>query len=199
MLNNPTLYPLFQKGRLFILSGPAGSGKTTLIDRLHREFSWVEKNVSYTTRKKRKGEIEGKDYFFLSQAQFQAKEERGEFLETIFLFQNYYGTSKSWVQKKIDERKVLFLVIDTQGAEKVKQMFSAVSIFLKPPSLEILRERLSQRDTEGEEALEQRLKRALYEIDQANRYDYQLVNQEVDQAYQVLKSIMIAELHRSKQ
>ncbi|MDB2613657.1 guanylate kinase [Chlamydiales bacterium] len=189
------LLPDFKKGKLFILSGPAGSGKTTLIDRLHREYPEVIKNISFTTRPKREDEKEGNDYFFITSDEFiQMKQ---DFMESISLFGNSYGTSRSWVEEKLSSGKHVFLVIDTDGARVVKKEMEAVTIFLHPPSIEVLESRLIHRDTEGKRELQKRLDRAVYEMDQAKFYDYQLINDELEIALTILRSIVIAELHRS--
>lgn len=188
--------PYGKQGKLFILSGPAGSGKTTLIDRLHEEYKDIKKNISFTTRPKRESEQEGKDYFFVSDEEFKQREEEGDFLETVSLFGHRYGTSKKWVESQLSMGHHLFLVIDTHGAQVVRRLWRTPSIFLKPPSLEVLQERLVQRETEDPQELKQRLEMALHEIEQASHYDYIVVNDQLDVAFLVLKSIVIAELHR---
>lgn len=198
MLSSAKLIPEMDRGKLFIISGPAGSGKTTLIDLLHKQFPTVIKNVSYTTRVKRNDEVDGVDYFFVSQEEFAKREQEGEFLESVALFGNRYGSSRIWVEEQLQKKNHVFLVIDTKGAANLRGSLDAVSIFLKPPSIEVLKERLLLRETEGEEELEERLSRSLYEIEQSKYYDYELINDSLEVAFEVLKSIFISELHKVK-
>lgn len=191
-----SLVPELKKGLCFIVSAPAGTGKTTLVEMLMKEFPAVVMNISFTTREPRAREIPGKDYFFVSKEEFEAKISADEFLEYVELYGNYYGSSRGWVEKKLDEGKHVVLVIDTQGARKLKGKCEAVSIFIRPPSLEVLRKRISDRKTESPEMIEKRLKWADEEMKAITEYDYQIVNDNLLTAYQVLKSIVIAESHR---
>lgn len=185
------------KGYVFVISAPAGTGKTTLVRMLAQEFSCVWESVSCTTRPPRPGEVNGKDYFFLSKAEFEEKIRHGDFLEYAEVFGYYYGTSMALVLKHQEMGKHVFLVIDTQGAMQLKQkQFSAVYIFLSPPSLEELKERLVKRQTESMEVIKNRLSWAREELAMINRYDYHIVNDHLNQAYTILRSIVIAEEHR---
>lgn len=186
-------------GLVFILSAPAGTGKTTLVRMLTDEFECVIESVSCTTRAPRAGEVLGKDYHFLSLDQFNERIEKGDFLEFAEVFGNMYGTSKEYVQSQQRMGKHVVLVIDTQGAMKLKEQgFPAIFIFLSPPSIEELKHRLLKRKTENEETLNHRLSWATKEMDLSSRYDYLIVNQDLDVAYQVLRSIVIAEEHKTK-
>jgi guanylate kinase len=187
------------EGLVFVISAPAGTGKTTLTGRLIQEFSpRLIVNVSYTTRKPRRGEISGEDYHFIGEEEFKAKIAAGEFLEYVKLYGDYYGTSRQWVREQQRQGKHVILVIDTQGALQLKNHFPAVFIFISPPSLESLRLRLMNRRTESSETIQQRLKWAEIELQAIPYYDYQVVNDDNDleEAYQVLRSIVIAECHR---
>jgi guanylate kinase len=185
------------KGFVFVLSAPAGTGKTTLVRMLAQEFSCIYECVSSTTRPPRPGEVDGKDYYFLSKKEFEDKIRQGDFLEYAEVFGYYYGTSQTHVFEQQKMGKHVFLVIDTQGAMQLKKKnFSAVYIFLSPPSLEELRERLTKRKTENREAIEKRLSWAKAEIEMMANYDYHIVNDNLNQAYIVLRSIAIAEEHR---
>lgn len=186
-----------KEGLIFIVSAPAGTGKTTLAQRLVSEFSSVIASISYTTRQPRDQEIQGVHYHFISHSEFEAKIAAEEFLEYVQLYGTYYGTSKQWVQEQQKQGKHVVLVIDTQGALRIKHQLPVVSIFIRPPSLEVLRQRLIQRQTESLEVIEKRLKWAEKELMVAQHYDYQLVNDDLEIAYQVLRSIVIAECHRS--
>ncbi len=184
------------KGLLFILSAPAGTGKTTLVKMLEDEFSCVRKSISCTTRAPRPGELPGKDYNFLSEAAFEAKVQSGDFLEHAQVFEFFYGTSRADVLKEQAKGKHVILVIDTQGALQLKGTIPAIFIFVSPPSLEELRERLLKRKTESSAMIEKRLSWAQREIALAKEYDYHIINQNLHTAYQVLRSILIAEEHR---
>lgn len=185
-----------KKGLLFILSAPAGTGKTTIVERLTNEFACVVKNTSYTTRKPRSGEVPGTHYHFINKEQFDQKVAANDFLEYVKLYDDYYGTSRQWVEQQLESGHHVFLIIDTQGAKQLREKVDATFIFLKPPSFEELERRLRARNTEPEAMLETRLKWAKKELDEEKFYDYQIVNDNIDIAYHVLKSIVIAEEHR---
>ncbi|MBS0652047.1 MAG: guanylate kinase [Verrucomicrobia bacterium] len=184
-------------GLVFIISAPAGTGKTTLVRMLINEFDCVAESVSCTTRKIRPGEIPGRDYFFLTDEEFEAKKSSGDFLEFAEVFGHQYGTSREYVTKSQATGKHVFLVIDTQGAMRLKkENFPAVYVFLSPPSLEELKQRLCKRQTECPETIEKRLSWAEQEMEMARHYDYHIVNDNLDNAYTILRSIVIAEEHR---
>lgn len=184
------------KGICFIVSAPAGTGKTTLVRMLMDEFPEVIANISFTTRKPRTGEIEGKHYHFLSPSEFEKKVIEGDFLEYVNLYGSFYGTSKTWVEEKLKAGKHVILVIDTQGVKQLKDKISAIKIFISPPSLEILKARLMHRNTEDSEMIEKRLEWAMKEMERISYYDYNIINDDLSTAYQVLRSILIAETHR---
>lgn len=190
---------IFKKeGLLFVVSAPAGTGKTTLVARLTEEFAHVVTSVSYTTRKPRPGEVEGIHYHFIAPEEFKSKVARHEFLEHVELYGDYYGTSKVWVQEQLSQGKHVILTIDAQGAlilQKNDKM-KAVYIFIQPPSIEELRKRLKMRKTESLEVIEERLEWAKKEIMQAKHYDYVVVNDVLNRAYDILRSIVIAEEHK---
>jgi guanylate kinase len=184
------------KGFVFVLSAPAGTGKTTLVRMLAQEFSCIYESVSCTTRPPRPDEVNGKDYYFLSKKEFENKIRQGDFLEYAEVFGYYYGTSYAHVFEQQEMGKHVFLVIDTQGAMQLKKKnFPAVYIFLSPPSLEELKERLIKRKTENIEVIEKRLSWAKAEIEMMANYDYHIVNDNLNQAYVILRSIVIAEEH----
>ncbi len=187
------------KGLVFILSAPAGTGKTTLVRMLSKEFSCIYESVSCTTRSSRPGEVEGEDYHFLSNKEFKEKIDQGDFLEHAEVFGYHYGTSKALVEKQQAMGKHVFLVIDTQGAMQLKQKkFPAIFIFLSPPSLEELKDRLIKRETEAMDVIEKRLAWAKDEMIMLTNYDYHIVNDNLHTAYAILRSIVIAEEHRVK-
>ena len=187
------------KGLLIVISAPSGTGKTTLTHMLLKEFPDMEFSVSYTTRKPRTGEVNGKDYFFVDRETFEKMIEEGDFLEWAEVYGNLYGTSKSQVLKALNEGKDVLLDIDTQGALQVKKNFpEAVLIFILPPSLKELERRLRNRGTDDEETIERRLKTARVEIERAPLYDYIVVNDVLEKAYENLKSIVVAEKCRTE-
>lgn len=184
-------------GKMFIISAPAGTGKTTLVNMLTKEFSQVIASISFTTRQPRPAEIHGKDYFFITEAEFEKKIESADFLEYVKLYGTSYGTSLQWVEEQRHQGRHVCLVIDTQGAQQLKGKIDATSIFILPPSMEVLKTRLMNRQTETEDMANKRLAWALKELEAAPYYDYQLVNDDLATAYQILRSILIAECHRT--
>ncbi|MBM3198308.1 MAG: guanylate kinase [Chlamydiae bacterium] len=187
-----------KKGKLFVLSAPAGTGKTTLVHKLVEEFPSVKMSVSCTTRAPRSGEVAGRDYEFLSRELFEEKQKLGEFLESAEVFGHLYGTLKKKVEEELNFGYHLFLVIDTQGALVLQKTgYQAVYIFLTPPSLEVLKERLYKRQTEDATSQELRLSWAEKEIGQAKAYDYVVPNEDLAVAYDILRSIVVAEEYRN--
>lgn len=184
-----------KEGLLFVLSAPAGTGKTTLIQKLLREFPSAIASVSYTTRPPRLGERDGIDYNFITPEEFEKKIATGDFLEYVHLYGNYYGTSSDWVRAELKKGKHVFLVIDTQGALKIKKTFAAILIFVSPPSLTALEKRLIERGTEVNDVIKKRLEWAKNELEVAKQYDYQFINDDLEIAYDVLRSIFIAACH----
>lgn len=186
-----------KKGLVFVVSAPAGTGKTTLVQMLCKEFSCVVVSVSYTTRSPRTGEEPGRDYHFISISEFEEKMREGEFLEYAKVFGNYYGTSRKYVEEQQLLGKHVLLVIDTQGALQLKGQIDAVFIFISPPSLSELRSRLHSRQSETPESIEKRLSWAEKEISLRSQYDYHIVNDNLKIAYEALRSILIAEEHKN--
>jgi guanylate kinase len=187
-----------KKGLVFVISAPAGTGKTTLVRMLRDEFHSVIESISYTTRSPRPNEIPGRDYNFISIDEFVDKIQEGEFLEYAQVFNQYYGTSRKFVNGQLEKGKHVILVIDTQGALQLKGSLEAVYIFISPPSLDELRARLYRRKSETEEAIETRLSWAEKEMALAKEYDYHIVNDNLKAAYEALRSILIAEEHRNR-
>lgn len=177
-----------KKASLFILSAPGGTGKTTLANLLVNAFDDVEKNITLTTRKKRPGEVCGIDYIFIEKPAFEKKIASGELLEHSKVHENWYGVDKSRVFSALNQGKHVILVIDVQGAEKVKSQLEAVSIFISPPSIEALKMRLEGRGASPQE-LQERIDAAEKEMQMHTRYDYHIVNDHLEHALTKLKEI----------
>lgn len=186
-----------KRGLPFIISAPAGTGKTTLADMLVQEFPQVVQSISCTTRQPREGEVPGDHYHFLTKSEFEQKIAADEFLEYVQLYGHYYGTSKEKVQEELNQGKHVILTIDTQGALQLKGRYEGIFIFMFPPSLDVLRQRLIQRQTEPIEVIEERLTWAIKEMEVAKQYDYIIVNDNLKITYQALLSIIVAEEHRA--
>lgn len=190
------------KGMLVIISGPSGSGKGTVVKKLKDSNINYALSISMTTRKKRVGEIEDKDYFFVSENEFNDKRDKNELLEHAVFCGNCYGTPRSYVESQIAKGKAVVLEIDVNGAIQVSEKFSdAVLIFLMPPTRADLKDRLIKRNTESKETIEDRLKRSEDEIKLIEKYDYLVINDEVDDAVEKINTIVKAEYlkpHRCK-
>lgn len=185
-----------KKGIFFILSAPSGSGKTTLCKRAVEEIKGLKHSVSYTTRMPRPRERDKIDYYFISEKEFQKKIKRGEFIEWAKVHNSYYGTSIKIIKENIDKGIDLILDIDIQGAEQLRKQLKdrdAIFIFILPPSLGILRRRLKERASDSEREILKRMIDADKELSFYDKYDYILVNRDLDDATHQLKSIIIAE------
>jgi len=179
---------------VFIISAPSGSGKSTLVARLLREVEGLTFSVSYTTRKPRGREVNGEAYYFIERDEFERRLEADEFLEHADVFGNYYGTHCNALRIAETQRKDLVLDIDVQGAAQLKKRVpDAVSIFVLPPSREILEKRLRARSQDSELVIQRRLADAAREISNYRLYDYVLVNNDLDHASETLKAIVKAE------
>ncbi len=182
------------QGNLIIVSSPSGGGKGTLIKEVLKILPNIGYSVSFTTRKMRDGEENGKDYFFVSKKQFKDLIEKGEFLEFAIVHGNYYGTSLNFVKAETDAGRDVVLEIDVQGAESIRKIFPhAVSIFILPPSFEVLQKRLTARATEKKEDLTLRLQNSHAEVRRFVEFEYVIINNEVTKATNDLKVIVLAE------
>ncbi len=185
------------KGRLIIISSPSGGGKGTLIQQMLDTVTNVGYSVSLTTRKPRSGEENGKHYHFVSRAAFEEKVANGEFLEFAEVHGNLYGTSLSQIRKMTDAGLDVVLEIDVQGADNVREKVSdAVSIFILPPSFEVLKARLMARATEDSEDLDLRLRNSFGEVMQYPLFDYVIINDDLAAASGRLAAIVLAERQR---
>lgn len=183
-----------KRGVLFVFSGPSGVGKGTLKAKLFEEFAdRIAYSVSATTRGPREGEVDGKDYFFISRQEFERRVKNNEFLEHAEFAGNCYGTPRAYVEKLLDSGMNVVLEIDVQGALQVmKSMPECVSVFILPPSFEELEHRLRGRGTETEEKVRERLETAKHELPYAPQYDYQIVNGgDIEAAYQSLRDVFL--------
>lgn len=178
-----------------ILSAPSGGGKTTIAKALLATRKDIGYSVSCTTRQPRGGEVEGKDYYFVSRTEFITKRERGEFAESAEVHGNLYGTLRSEVLKVIESGKHVLMDIDVQGASQFTRVFpQSVTIFVLPPSAEVLLDRLRKRQTESSQQLADRLQSALQELQSVDEYEYVVVNDDLNQAIARITAIVDAEV-----
>lgn len=181
-------------GTIYIVTAPSGAGKTTLVANLLAADPQVQLSVSFTTRAPRDGEIEGKHYHFVERDTFLEMAKRGEFLESAEVYGNYYATSQRWITEQLQQGRDILLEIDWQGAQQVRRIFSAaIGIFILPPSLETLRERLIGRGKDSAEVIQRRLDHARDDIAHVDEFDYVIVNCELNAATQDLISIIRAQ------
>ncbi|MES9992065.1 MAG: guanylate kinase [Candidatus Thiodiazotropha sp.] len=185
---------LSPQGTLYIVSAPSGAGKTSLLKALCEKDNRLHISISHTTRPMRPGEEEGVHYHFLDQAGFLDKVKQGDFLEHAEVFGNYYGTDEACVRKQLEAGKDTVLEIDWQGAQQVRRRFpDAVSIFILPPSPEVLRERLSSRGQDSEAVIQGRMRKAVSEMSHYVEFDYLIFNDSFEQALSELWSIVTAQ------
>jgi guanylate kinase len=181
-------------GTLFIVSSPSGGGKTSLVKALLEAEPEVRLSVSYTTRPARPGEVDGRDYHFVTAPVFERMLEAGEFLESAVIYGNRYGTSQKWIERERADGRDVVLEIDWQGAQQVRRLIrQVVSIFVMPPSPQILESRLRGRGQDSEEVVARRLAAAREEISHVSEYEYVIINDDFDRAAQDLRSIIRAE------
>jgi guanylate kinase len=180
-------------GKLFILTAPSGAGKTSLVRALLEIDKHVRLSISYTTRAPRPGEENGRDYHFVSVAEFMAMHAQGAFLESAEVYGNYYGTSEPWIRDALTTGQDVLLEIDLQGAEQVRRLFSdAVGIFIVPPSLAVLQQRLQGRGQDSAEVVARRLAAAREDISHVGEFDYVIINDDFDTALADLQAVFRA-------
>jgi guanylate kinase len=182
-------------GMLVVISAPSGGGKTTLTGELIRRFPNSKRSITCTTRPPRATEIANQDYIFVSEQDFQKMISDGAFVEWAVVHSYKYGTRKSIVQESLDRGEILFMTIDVQGAQSIKQHFpSALTIFVMPPDFDVLETRLRKRGTENDADVRRRLENARKEIALANTFDYQVLNDRLDRAALEIESIIKKQL-----
>jgi guanylate kinase len=192
-----TINTAHPRGTLFVVSSPSGGGKGTIIEHVLDRVQNLSYSVSYTTRAPRSKEVDGREYFFVSRDTFEEMVAAGEFLEWACVHGNFYGTAKSQILERTGAGADIILEVDVQGAAKVRELLmDSVSIFILPPSFDVLKERLIARGTDAPAELELRLRRAPDEMREYSSFDYVIINDEVDKAVCQLESIIYAERAR---
>jgi len=183
-----------RKPVVYIISAPSGSGKSTLVNEILKSVTDLEFSISYTTRPPRGSEINGRQYFFISRPEFEHMIREGKFLEHAEVFGNYYGTAKRFLEEAEQKRRDLLLDIDVQGAEQIQRKLpDATSIFILPPDRKTLEERLRKRSEDREEVIQRRLQTATREIENYPRYNYILVNDQLEESIKCLRAIVRGE------
>ncbi|MEL7489450.1 MAG: guanylate kinase [Pseudomonadota bacterium] len=191
-----------RRGLMFILSSPSGAGKTTLADRLLQKDGEMVLSISATTRERRPGEAHGQDYFFVSEEEFERMRDNDEFLEWANVFGNYYGTPRAMVEETLRQGKDVLFDIDWQGAQQLDEVAGedVVKVFILPPSREELERRLRKRAQDPEEIVQKRMAKADAEMSHWAEYDYVIVNYDLDESEELLRSILFGErLKRRRQ
>ena len=181
-------------GRLYVIAAPSGGGKTSLVNELIKRFDHLKISISYTTRPARPGEVNDENYHFVSEKTFEAMVASKDFLEHAEIYGYHYGTSHHWVLKQLQKGVDVILEIDWQGARQIRQLFpSTVSIFIVPPSQDILLQRLKQRKQDSDEAIVERMEEAVSEMAHCHEFDYLIVNDDFNAALEDLTHIVWAE------
>ena len=186
-----------ERGNLIVVSAPSGAGKSSIAERVLGRLERLRYSISCTTRRARGSEVDGREYYFVSAAEFEQHRQRGDFLECAEVHGYLYGTLESHVRELLEQGNDVMLDIDVQGAEQVRQRVpEAVTVFILPPSGEALAQRLRSRNLNDPSDIERRLRNAVNEVRLYDRFKYVIVNEDLDQASAVLEAIIIAERHR---
>lgn len=187
------------QGQLYIIAAPSGAGKTSLVTALSETIDDLKVSISHTTRAMRPGEIDGQNYFFIDEPRFLAMQQRGEFLESAQVFDHHYGTTHKWVVETLNQGIDVILEIDWQGARIARERHpKALGIFILPPSVEALRERLKVRASDNEAIINSRMAKATQEMSHFGEFDYLIINDDFEAALQDLESIIKSERLRQK-
>ncbi|MBN1301815.1 MAG: guanylate kinase [Melioribacteraceae bacterium] len=184
-----------EKGKIIVFSAPSGSGKTTIVRNMMSKLPDLEFSVSVTTRAKRSNETDGKDYYFISEGEFEKKIRDNEFVEWEKFYDYYYGTVRKHIEEKINNGRSVVLEVDVKGALNIKKAYAdAVLIFIMPPSMEVLKNRLINRKTESEEDLIKRIARAEMELSYKDKFDYVVINENLESAkkevFEIVKNVI---------
>lgn len=183
-----------EKGRLFVFAAPSGAGKTTLVHAVVTKHPELRFSISYTTRKPRKNEADGVDYLFVTKKEFMAFRDQGEMLEYAEVFDNFYATSRSQVEKHLADNRNVILEIDWQGAQQVRESLpECITIFILPPSIEELERRLRERRTDAPEVIERRLRDAVSDMSHWDEFDHVIINDDLNQAIADLEDVLAGE------
>ena len=188
-MNDPT-------GKLFVFAAPSGAGKTTLVHAMVAKHPELRFSISYTTRKPRRNEANGVDYLFVDEDEFMRLRDQGEMLEYAEVFDHYYATSRSQVEKHLADKRNVVLEIDWQGARQVREsMPECISVFILPPSVEELERRLRDRRTDAPEVIDRRLRDALSDMSHWREFDFVIINDDLDKAVADLESVLAGDGH----
>jgi guanylate kinase len=184
------------RGKIIVIVAPSGTGKSTLIKKLKEEVPQLQWSVSCTTRPQREGEVDGKDYTFISVEEFEKRIANNEFIEWAKVHSNYYGTSKAFIDSGLENGDYLLFDLDVQGCDSIKEIYGdeAKVIFIEPPSVEELESRLLKRATDSQEVIQERVNNAKQELKRKDDFDYNVVNDDIERAYLDLKFIVTKEL-----
>jgi len=184
-----------ERGMLFVVSAPSGGGKTTLCKEVITRLPNFEHGISYTTRKRRQSEVNGRDYHFVSEEQFMQMVENDEFVEYAFVHGNYYGTSLNEIAKILSTGQSLLIDIDVQGAKQIEERYGdeGIFVFILPPDFNLLRQRLTERRSDPPDEIERRLEKAREEVRHYEDYDYVIINDDFELAVKELEAIILAE------
>ena len=187
-------------GKLIVIAAPSGCGKTTIAKAILKKYPAMLFSVSATTRPIRDGEVNGKDYFFLTKAQFEERIRTGDLVEWEEIFGNYYGTLKSEIRRALEQGHVMLFDVDVKGALSIRRHFpfDSVLLFIQPPSFEILKQRLENRNTENPETLKRRLERVPMEMEQGPQFDFQIVNDDLQTAVNEVDEIVRTTIDNKK-